>query len=413
MKILRKDREMHDEKDRQMHLNLSLVTVQLLSEQLKTLTEEVKILTEQNKKASKQHEKMSEEHTKIAEIIRQQNVQLNTITEPNKTLLEGEAVILKLQGYTNMKERNEEFHSSQFYSHPGGYGMYFSVDANGSGDGNGTHVSVCFTLTKGRYDDQVHWPFLGTVTYELLNQLEDDNHYRAVTRLLVKTNMKVGNSRGRSKFLPHSSLGHNPATNTQYLLNDTLYFRVSVKVDNHKPWLDCIDKVSVDSIKTINNNNTLNNNESMIFKTTNFKETKAAKLAVFTSFYTSSCGYHMRISVSANGYEDGEDTHVSVYTRLIQGCHDNQLHWPFLGTVTYELLNQLRDDNHHNMVNTFTLKDNMKVGGVYGYDKFFPHSSLGHNLATNTQYLLNDTLYFRVSVKVDDHKPWLVCTHQS
>jgi len=52
-------------------------------------------------------------------------------------------------------------------------------------------------------------PFLGTVTVELLNQLGDYKHQKS----------------------------HNPATNTQYLLDDTLYSRVSVKVYNNKPWL--------------------------------------------------------------------------------------------------------------------------------------------------------------------------------
>ena len=121
----------------------------------------------------------------------------------------------------------------------------------------------------------------------------------------------------------------------------------------------------------------------------------------------------MCVIVDANGYDDGNGTHVSVSSNLIEGHHDNQLHWPFRGTVTYELLNQMGDDNHHNRISTFTLRDNMKVGSIIGITKFLPHSSLGYGPASNKQYLVNDTLYFRVSVKVDDHKPWLVCTHQS
>ena len=312
------------------------------------------------------------------------------------------------------RKKDEIFLSLPFYTHPCGYKMCVSVYANGNGVGNGTHVSVFVKLLEGRHDNQIHWPFLGTGTFELLNQLGDYNHHSNVFKLLAEHNIKVGINGGLMKFIPHSFLGHNPATNTQYLLNDSLYFRLSVKVDNHKPWLDCIDKVFVDSIKTINNNKTLNNNESMIFKATNFKETKAAKLMLFQiPFYTSSGGYHMRIGVAANGASDGEGTHVSVGTRLLQGRYDNQLHWPFLGTITYELLNQLTDASHHKMVDTLTLRDNKKVGSDKIITKFLPHSALGHNPATNTQYLLNDTLYFRVSVKVDDHKPWLVCTHQS
>ena len=402
VRMLRKDREIHKEEDRGKHWALTQATVRKFSEQ-------VKILTEHHDKESKQQE---ENYERLMGNVKLRDEQLKTLTDKNKMLSEGEAVVLKLPGYINKKEKNVEFLFPPFFTHPNGYRMSLSIYANGYGDGNGTHVSIFIKLLEGRHDNQLHWPFLGTVTYELLNQLGDNNHHKVVSRLLVNNNMKVGNKRGLIKFLPHSSLGHNTVTNTQYLLNDTLYFRVSVKVDDHKPWLDCIDKVSVDSIKTINNNKTLKNNE-MTFKTTSFIELKTAKLMFVCPFYTSPGGYHMQIRVVGNGFSNAEGSHVSVYTELLEGRYDNQLHWPFLGTVTCELLNQLTDANHHKRVNTFTLRDNMKVGKFSGNTRFLPHSSLGHNPATNTWYLLNDTLYFRVSVKVDDHKPWLVCTHQS
>ena len=45
-----------------------------------------------------------------------------------------------------------------------------------------------------------------------------------------------------------------------------------------------------------------------------------------------------------------------------------------------------------------------------GFRKFTSHSKLMLNPAKNTQYLKNDTLYFRVSADVPDHKCWLECT---
>ena len=94
--------------------------------------------------------------------------------EQHKTLSEGEAVIFKLTGYASKKEKNEVFFSDPFYVTPGGYMMCITAYANGCGDGAGTHVSVFTELLEGRYDDQLYWPFLGTITYELLNQLADD-----------------------------------------------------------------------------------------------------------------------------------------------------------------------------------------------------------------------------------------------
>jgi len=174
---------------------------------------------------------------------------------------------------------------------------------------------------------------------------------------------------------------------------------VSVKVDNHKPWLVCTDKAIIATPRAINGSKS---GESVTFKW---------KAAHWKSFYTSSSGYQLGIKVYVDGYGAGEGTHVSVFTKVLEGHYDNQLHWPFLGTVTYELLNQLGDDNHHKVDVTYDASSNMVVGGSKGRPKFVPRISLDHNPATNTQYLLDDTLYFRVSVKVHNHKPWLVCTH--
>ena len=83
------------------------------------------------------------------------------------------------------------------------------------------HVSVFTKLLEGRYDDQLHWPFLGTVTYELLNQLADDQHIKMLSIFNASVDIRPGNSIGHHKFLRHSSLFHDPAVNTRYLLDDT------------------------------------------------------------------------------------------------------------------------------------------------------------------------------------------------
>ena len=414
VRMLRKDRDKHEKEDREKHMDLSLDTVRSLSEQHKELSEQHKELSEQHKELSEQHKELSEQHKELLEQYKMLSNTVNLREEQHRTLSEGEAVVFQLPGYASKKQKNERFYSTSFYSHPGGYKMLISLDANGRGDSEGTHVSVFTELLEGRYDNELYWPFLGTVTVELLNQLGDDSHQKRNITFNASHDMSAGSSRGYSKFMLHSFLGHNPATKTQYLLDDTLYFRVSVKVDNHKPWLVCTDKVTIDSIRAINNYKTLINNEPMIVKVTNFKTLKASQLQVTSSsFYTSSCGYHMHFNINANGVGHGKGTHVSVFTNLLEGRYDNQLRWPFLGTVTYELLNQLGDYNHHKRDITYDVSDNMKVGSSIGYHKFSRHSSLCHNPATNTQYLLDDTLYFRVSVEVNNHKPWLVCTQHS
>ena len=365
VRMLRKDIKKHQGNDDKVHLHLSLQTVCILKEQ-------------------------------------------------HMTLSEGEALVFKLSGYASKKENNEEFKSIPFYTSPGGYKMCISVDVNGYSVGKGTHVTVFTELLEGRYDDQLHWPFLGTVTYELLNQLADEKHHSRESFYDADDNTQVGNRCGFHEFLPHSSLSHDPATNTQYLLDDTLYFRMSVIVDHHKPWLVCTDKINTDSTRTIKDNKTLKDGEPMVFKVTGYNARKATDdWFCCDSFYTGPGGYNMQINVIPNGDETDEGTYVSVDAELLEGAYDASLSWSFVGSVTFTLLNQLADDNHYILSTECDDNDFFKVGSRRGYPQFISHAALRYDPVKNTQYLKNDTLYFRASVKVTYHKPWLVCTHHT
>ena len=101
---------------------------------------------------------------------------------------------------------------------------------------------------------------------------------------------------------------------------------------------------------------------------------------------------------------------MSVFIYILKGDHDDNLKWPFIGIVKIELLNQLEDKNHHLKTVPFNKEDDTCVGSAWGYRWFIPHSELTHDLVNNTQYLKDDTLYFRVSVEVSGHKTWLECT---
>ncbi len=99
---------------------------------------------------------------------------------------------------------------------------------------------------KGDNDDSLSWPFTGRVTVELLNQLEDKNHYRKTLPFTAdnECSQRVvdgerGEGYGYPKFISHTDLAHKPLTNTQYLKDDTLIFRVSAEAPNYKPWLEC------------------------------------------------------------------------------------------------------------------------------------------------------------------------------
>ena len=99
------------------------------------------------------------------------------------------------------------------------------------------------------------------------------------------------------------------------------------------------------------------------------------------------------------------------------GENDDYLIWPFSRTITIELLNQLENNNHHQKPCTFPA-DNVyskrvtdgEIGEGFGTPQFILNDKLNHQPANNCQYLLNDSLVYRVSVEVPDNKPWLECT---
>ena len=151
---------------------------------------------------------------------------------------------------------------------------------------------------------------------------------------------------------------------------------------------------------------------------TDFDHHKASNDQVYSPpFYTSPGGYKLCVRVDVNGYEDCKGTHISVYTFLMRGENDEHLPWPFTGTVTIKLLNQLEDKNHHCRDTTFPA-DNGAAQRVMSQERssygwgcrcYISHSALGFNAAEYWQYLMDDCLHFRIKVDAKNtFKPWLI-----
>ena len=200
---LRKDLEDH-EKDDKLHLHITMETVLTLKNKCDMLTPHLYV--------------------------------------PQKIVL-----VFKVVEFALSKRENSTFYSPPFFTHPGGYKMIINVDANGYDDCEGTHVSVWAYLMKGKYDDQLEFPFLGTVTFELLNQMVDKIHHKRSYRYKGSddSNQRVilGDmaleAQGIHAFIRHTDLEHNVANNCCYLKDDCLVFRIYVEVPSYKPWLQC------------------------------------------------------------------------------------------------------------------------------------------------------------------------------
>ena len=138
-------------------------------------------------------------------------------------------VTIKMAGFDELKKKGTTWLSCPFYTGMGGYKMCLRVDANGNGTGKGTHVSVFTCLMRGEFDSHLKWPFRGTVTIQLVNQLEDKEHLTETTDGCAARVTDGGRSLhiwGKHKFILHTKLGLNVTNKCQYLKDDCLIFRI-------------------------------------------------------------------------------------------------------------------------------------------------------------------------------------------
>lgn len=187
---------------------------------------------------------MSLTHT----VIRAVNTSISNIhldqKKPGMTLTS--PYVFKQTNIRRYKRENNVFYCKPFHSHPKGYKMCICVYIGGFGNGNGTHISIGAHLMKGKNDDSLSWPFTGTVTIDMLNQLEDKNHHRRsftfppahCSGKRVLSDERAVHGYGRPKFILYSDLKHRQDQKYQYLKEDVLVFKVSIQVDDYKPWLE-------------------------------------------------------------------------------------------------------------------------------------------------------------------------------
>ena len=64
-------------------------------------------------------------------------------------------------------------------------------------------------------------------------------------------------------------------------------------------------------------------------------------------FHNSSRGCKMWIRVDPNGDGEAQDSHVSVFLKLLEAPNDESMHWPFVEIMKFEILNQLEDNGHY------------------------------------------------------------------
>ena len=213
----RKDMADHMKEDSISHISLLAAENHRLSKRLLEKEEQICLLTQQN---AELEEKQSQDLRELRTAVEMQHIV---------------PVTIKMAAFDELKKAATRWHSRPFYTGMGGYKMCLSVDANGCGAGEGTHVSVFTCLMCGEFDSHLKWPFRGTVTFQLVNQMEDKRHLTGSydysdetpdTGAARVTDGERSDGWGYYKFLPHSELGLSMANNRQYLKDDCLIFRI-------------------------------------------------------------------------------------------------------------------------------------------------------------------------------------------
>ena len=315
--------------------------------------------------------------------------------------------------FHSMKEKGLQirFYGTPIYTHRGGYKLCPRVDPNGDCAGKGTHVSVSCILMRGEHDDALPWPVEADVVLEMLNWRENKNHKRCIvplnqtvgikstSRVLIDGVAEMG--QGCGTFAAHSSLSYNATANTQYLNEDCLIFKV----------VSCtayLDRASASKLSAWMDPAVMGS-PYPCFTVSDFAKRKAFNKEYYSPpFYSQSGhgGYKVRLEITPSVNEQSQ--HISLYARLLKGENDATLDWPFCGDVVVELLNWRQDADHHSYTISFHERVPSDYSGrvlvgdrassSWGTDSFISHDSLAHNHPTNTEYLQDDCLCFRVKV---------------
>ena len=134
---------------------------------------------------------------------------------------------ITVANYESVKRKNASVVGQPMYTHPGGYKFRVEIWPNGVGIAEGTHVSVDIVSLKGDYDAELKFPVTYTVSLQLLNQYRDQDNYSKRIECDYQEgdyNKEVGSE---FEFILKNDLYWNAETETQYLLNDVLRFRVT------------------------------------------------------------------------------------------------------------------------------------------------------------------------------------------
>ena len=381
-------------KDMASHLAESLVTHMSLmaAHGRKTATEAQRALEERDMQIAQ----LQREQTELA----RENKSLKDQLELHSHLCTP-PVTFTMTDFAQHKRNKDTWYSPPFYTHPHGYKMCVKVSHK-------DRLFIGVSLMRGEFDDQLLWPFQQLVYIRILNQCSGKNHINITADFSYKVRCdNVGlrvtvderQLKGCGNSIFYTALDSLGDCTKAYIKDNTIQLKVTEMVDTlqasrlETQILSTFDQISLG----------MPPHQFVMADFEQYKE--SSRLWYSPSFCTHHQGYRMCLRVAANGSGTGRGTHVSVFTNLMRGQFDSHLKWPFRGTITFQLVNQLEDKEHHTFIYTYDFGTSdaraVRVTDVerskgWGKTHFLIHTELGLSVANNRQYLKDDCLIFRI-----------------
>ena len=137
------------------------------------------------------------------------------------------------------KDKLYDWKSPPMYTHLGGYKFCIGIAANGGcRDTHGNSVRVELWRMSGEYDSQLKWPARVEFTIELINHFHGGENKRVVstmtwdgpTQLGLSLFLFTSDPQCFGRFIRHSELPANHQQKTEFLVNDSLHFKIT-KID--------------------------------------------------------------------------------------------------------------------------------------------------------------------------------------
>ncbi len=194
-----------------------------------------------NRKLNEKEEEISSMKNQLA-ILQDDNDEIRLDIARMKSVIHNPPFKFTLTNYSEFKHAPKQWFSTPFYTHDQGYKMCMSVDCNGADEGEGTHVSVYANLMRGEFDDNLTWPFFGTISVQLYNHSSDSGHIvhdipfrknvpQEIAGRVMADQELAESGLGVPQFVLHAKLRFDKHTNTEYLKDDVLKFCVlNVKI---------------------------------------------------------------------------------------------------------------------------------------------------------------------------------------